>query len=94
MKLDPLLEEHRKEIVRIAAKHGANNVRVVGDYARGDQRPESAVELLVDTGPVLTPWFPGGLMSELGDLLGRDVYVGTEIHEVFRDFILKDAVPL
>ena len=33
-------------------------------------------------------------MSELGDLLGRDVYVGTEIHEVFRDFILKDAVPL
>ena len=94
MKLDPLLEEHRKEIVRIAAKHGAKNVRAVGDYARGDQGPESAVELLVDTGPVLTPWFPGGLMSELGDLLGRDVYVGTEIHEVFRDFILKDAVPL
>ena len=94
MELDPLLVKHREEIIRIAAKHGAKNVRVVGDFARGDQRSESAVELLVDPGPVLTPWFPGGLMADLKDLLGRDVYVGTEIHEVFRDFILKDAVPL
>jgi hypothetical protein len=44
-----LLEERRAEIKRIAAKHGARNVRVFGSVARGEAGPNSDVDLLVDT---------------------------------------------
>ncbi len=42
------LRGHRQEILRIAAKHGARNVRVFGSVARGEAHPESDVDLLVE----------------------------------------------
>ena len=39
------------EIREIAAKHGARNVRVFGSVARGDARPDSDVDFLVDMEP-------------------------------------------
>ena len=36
MGLEGLLKEKRQEILRIAAKHGARNVRVFGSVARGE----------------------------------------------------------
>ena len=66
-----LLEERRAEIKRIAAKHGAQNVRVFGSVARGEAGPNSDVDLLVDTGSTTSSWFPAGLIVELEDLLAR-----------------------
>jgi predicted nucleotidyltransferase len=47
-----LIRAKRDEILRIAAKHGARNVRVFGSVARGEARPDSDIDLLVDAGPV------------------------------------------
>jgi uncharacterized protein len=86
----------RDEILRIAAKHGATNVRVFGSVARGTAGPDSDLDLLIDVGPKTTPWFPGGLIVELEDLLGCRVDVVTEraLHEVIRDQVLAEARPL
>ena len=91
-----LLEERRAEIKRIAAKHGAHNVRVFGSVARGEAGPNSDVDLLVDTGSTTSSWFPAGLIVELEDLLGRRVEIVTEnaLNPALRDRVLREAIPL
>jgi len=96
MGIGEILKSQCEEILRIAAKHGAYNVRVFGSVARGDALPDSDVDLLVDVGPNRTPFFPGGLIADLQDLLGRRVEVVTErgLHLHLRDRVLRQAVPL
>lgn len=91
-----LLQGRREDIQRIAAKHGAYNVRVFGSFARGDAGPQSDLDLLISVGPKTTPWFPGGLVSDLEQLLGRRVDVLTEngLSLLIRDRVLSEAVPL
>ena len=38
----------RQEILAIAARHGARNVRVFGSVARGEAKPESDIDILVE----------------------------------------------
>ncbi len=96
MKLDRLLEKHREEIIRIAAKHGAENVRVFESFTGNPNVPNEDIDFLVDIGEITSPWFPGGLMVDLADLLGREVFVTTTggLHPLTRDHILNEAVPL
>jgi predicted nucleotidyltransferase len=42
-----LLTEKRDDILRLAALHGAGNVRVFGSVARGEDRDDSDIDLLV-----------------------------------------------
>ena len=96
MAIDRILVEKREEILRIAAKHGVGRIRVFGSAARGESRSESDLDLLVEvTGPT-TPWFPGGLVAELEEFLGRrvDIVEPDGIRESLRREILRDAVPL
>ena len=92
---DRSLIQHRDEILGIAARHGARNVRVFGSFARGDAGPDSDVDLLIDAGPQTSPWFPGGLVADLEDLLGRrvDVVEPAALHHLLRDRVLAEAVP-
>ena len=69
MDLNNLLKSRREEILSIAAKHGARNVRIFGSAARGEADEESDIDLLVDVGPGRTPFFPGGLLADLEELL-------------------------
>ena len=96
MDLNNLLKSRREEIISIAAKHGTRNVRVFGSTARGEAREKSDVDLLVDVGPARTPFFPGGLLADLKELLGCKVDVVTTdgLHWYIRDRVLKEAVPL
>ena len=96
MDIAELLEAKKGEILRIAAKHGARNVRVFGSVARGEAGPDSDVDLLVEVGPGRTPFFPGGLIADLEDLLGKKVQVVTQedLHWYIRDRVLEEAVPL
>ena len=93
---NPLIQLHRDGILRIAASHGACNVRLFGSMARGEAGPQSDVDLLVDVGARHSPWFPGGLVAGLEELLGCKVDVLTEpaLHWFIRDQILAEAVPL
>ncbi|MGD0625697.1 MAG: nucleotidyltransferase family protein [Thermodesulfobacteriota bacterium] len=96
MAIDKILIEKREDILRIAAKHGVSRIRVFGSAARGESRSESDLDFLVEvTGPT-TPWFPGGLVAELEEFLGRrvDIVEPDGIRESLRREILQDAVPL
>lgn len=96
MDIAELLEAKKEEILRIAAKHGARNIRVFGSVARGEAGPDSDVDLLVEVGPGRTSFFPGGLIADLEDLLGKKVQVVTQedLHWYIRDRVLEEAVPL
>jgi predicted nucleotidyltransferase len=76
--------------------HGAGNVLVFGSVARGDDNPQSDVDLLVDITGETTPWFPGSLVADLERLLGRPVQVviRRSLSPLIRDAVLREAVPL
>ncbi|MCL4498667.1 MAG: nucleotidyltransferase family protein [Chloroflexi bacterium] len=96
MEIAKLLEDNREQILRIAEKHGARNVRVFGSAARNELRPDSDVDFLVEAAPVHSSWFPGGLLADLEQLLGRkvDVVEPESLHWYIRDKVLSEAVPL
>jgi predicted nucleotidyltransferase len=91
-----ILEEKRNDILNIAAKHGAYNVRVFGSVARGEDRPDSDVDLLVDVGTATSSWFPAGLILDLEQILGRRVEIVTEkgLNPHLREHVLREAVTL
>lgn len=96
MGIEEILGEKREEILRIAAKHGVTSIRVFGSVARGEAGPDSDVDFLIEAGPDVTPWFPGGLVADLKDLLGRDVDVveGCALRPRIGLHVLSEAVPL
>ena len=96
MAIRQVLEEKRDDILNIAARHGAYNVRVFGSVARGEDRPDSDVDLLVDVRTTTTSWFPAGLILDLEQILGRQVEIVTEkgLNPQLREQVLREAVPL
>jgi predicted nucleotidyltransferase len=96
MTLDELGQDKRAAILTIAAKHGVQRVRVFGSFARGDARADSDIDLLIEAGPRTPPWFPGGLLVDLEEELGRRVDIAEEntLHPLIRDRILHEAIPL
>lgn len=91
-----MLDAQRDRILAIARRHGVKSVKVFGSFARGEAREDSDLDLLVVTGPETTPFFPGGLLADLEELLGRKVEVVEEggLHPILRPRILAEAVPL
>jgi predicted nucleotidyltransferase len=85
----------RDEILKLAAKYGAYNVRVFGSIARQQAGPDSDVDLLVDLKPGVGLEFVE-LWDELENLLGRDVDLATEnsLHWYIKERVLREAVPL
>ena len=90
------LRAHKEEIRSIAAKHGAGNLRVFGSIARGESRPDSDVDLLIDVVGPTTSWFPGGLLNDLEACLDRrvDIIIARSLSPLIREDVLHDAVPL
>lgn len=96
MSLKELLKEKREEILSIATKYGAFNVRIFGSVARGDETADSDVDFLVELEPGRNLLDRIALMQDLEDLLERKVDVATVkgLREYFRDRILREALPL
>ena len=88
-----LLKEKRDEILRIAAKHGARNVRVFGSLVRGEAGAQSDIDLLVEFEPGRSLLDQAALALDLEDLLGRKVDVVTEggLYWLLRRRILREA---
>ena len=97
MTLLQTLKDKREDILQIASRHGAFNVRVFGSAARSEETVESDVDLLVDYDiEKTTPWFPVRLIRDLEDMLGRRVDVVTEkgLKARIREEVISEAVRL
>lgn len=96
MGIDELLKGDRQEILDLAAKHGARNVRVFGSAARGEATEASDVDLLVKMERGRTLLDLVGLWQDLEELLGCKVDVIAEggISPYLRERIIEEAVPL
>ncbi len=96
MRRSELLNTRREEILALAAKAGARNVRVFGSAARGDDGEESDLDLLVDWTPQTSLFDVGGLVADLQELLGIrvDVISDQQLHPRFRSKVLSQARPL
>ncbi len=70
MSYDELLSTKREDILRIAAKYGAYNVRIFGSVARGEADEQSDIDFLMNMEPGRSLFDLGGLLSDLEDLLG------------------------
>lgn len=62
--INSILRERREDILRVASSRGARNIRVFGSVARGEARPDSDLDLLVELEP-------GRNLLDLGGLSGR-----------------------
>jgi uncharacterized protein len=71
------IREQREAILRVAAKHGATQVRLIGSVARGDARPDSDVDLLINWQEGTSLLDQAALKLELESLLGRKVDIAT-----------------
>lgn len=91
-----ILHEKREDVIEVAERHGVTSIRVFGSVARGDESAESDIDLLVTTGPSVSPWFPAGLILELEQLLDRHIDIVTEsgLNPLLRDQVLTEAVAL
>jgi predicted nucleotidyltransferase len=96
MALEDVLREKREEILRVAARHGARNVRVFGSVARGEADERSDIDLVVEFEPGRSLLDHAALWLELQELLGCKVDVVSDrgIKPRIRDRVLREAVPL
>jgi len=96
MSVDELLISKRREILALAQQYGARNVRVFGSAARGEARPDSDLDFLVEMEPGRSLFDLGGLLYELQELLGVEVDVVTEdgLRQRIRKQVIDEAVPL
>jgi predicted nucleotidyltransferase len=94
--LETLRKENKTAILRLAEQHGARNVRVFGSIVRGENRPDSDVDFLVDLDPGRDLFDLGGLLADLKDLLNTkvDLVEAGCLHPYIRDRVLADAVEL
>ncbi|RLB50860.1 MAG: nucleotidyltransferase [Deltaproteobacteria bacterium] len=90
------LEDYRTELAAIAAKAGVRSVRVFGSRARGDNDPDSDLDLVVQLEPGRGLLDLAGFKLELEALLGCSVDVVTEagLSPYLRDQILRESVPI
>lgn len=89
------LRARRDEILGLAGRHGARNVRVTGSVARGESRSDSDIDLIVDLDHDRDVLDLSALILDLEEALGRRV----DVLEVRRPSpvtaaVLRDAVPL
>jgi uncharacterized protein len=96
MSRDELLKVKQGEILGVAAKYGARNVRVFGSVARGQADEQSDIDFLVEMDPGRSLLDLGGLQAELEALLGCPVDVVTEkaLKPRIRGRILAEAVQI
>ena len=90
------LKHYRAQILELAKRYHAPNVRVFGSTVRDDNTPESDVDFLIDVSPKQTLLDLIAFTRELKELLGCEVDVAqsTVLHPVIRDEVLREAVSI
>ncbi len=96
MGIEELLQEKREEILQIAARHGARNVRVFGSVARGEADERSDIDFLVEMERGRSLFDHVALIRDLEHALTMRVDVATVggLKERIRDRVLREAITL
>ena len=96
MGIAEIIADNKEQILALAAKYGASNVRVFGSVANGTADQNSDINFLVDMEKGRSLFDLGGFLIELEELLGCHVDVVTEkgLRERIRARVLEEAVPL
>ena len=94
--ISPVVERHREAIKQLARERGIMNVRVYGSMARGDDGPDSDIDLLVRLGEDASYMDLGGFLTRVSELTKRRVDVAEDdrLHPKMAAGILEDCVPL
>jgi len=94
--LHDLVIRKRQQILAIAKRRGAKNIRLFGSVSRHEARPDSDIDLLIDLEPERSLLDVGGLAMDLQQLLNHKVDIITEagLRPRIRADVLKDARPL
>lgn len=94
--LRELVEARRDEIKQIVARHRGRSVALFGSVARGDERPGSDLDFVVELEPGTRPFELLLLGADLEEALGVPVDVGTVelLRDRVRAEVLAEAVPL
>lgn len=99
VKSPPTMDElrvKRDEILRLAEKRGAFNLRVFGSVARGDAQPDSDIDIMADWREGISIFDMVGLWLDLKELLSRDVDLvdADTLKKRIRPSAMRDAIPL
>jgi predicted nucleotidyltransferase len=96
MNISELIQQKRRQVLEIAAGHGARNVRLFGSVARGETTETSDLDLLIEMEPGRSLLDIVAIKQDLEELLGCKVDVVTEaaISPYLRDKVLHEAVRL
>ncbi len=96
MGISEIIGNKREEVLALAARYGASNVRIFGSVARGTADTDSDIDFLVDMEKGRSLLDLGGLLMELRKLFGRDVDVITVagLRSRIRARVLDRAVKL
>ncbi|NJR31188.1 nucleotidyltransferase family protein [bacterium] len=96
MSLNHQLQAKRQEIITLADRYGARNLKIFGSVARGEDQPSSDVDFLVEMDERATLLDYVGLIQDLELLLGCKVDVAepSSLHPLIRDRVLQEAVAL
>ena len=96
MGIPEIIVSRKEQILALATKYGASDVRVFGSVARGTADENSDVDFLVNLAPGRSLFDLGGLLYELQKLLDRNVDVITPdgLRPRIRDRVLREAVPI
>jgi uncharacterized protein len=96
MDLGNLVKQKREEILKIAARHGASNVRIFGSVTRGEADDRSDIDILVTFESGVSLLDHAALMLDLESLLGCKVDVVSEkgLRPRMKETVLQDAQPL
>jgi uncharacterized protein len=96
MTLEELRSRHRDQIVELAEKRGAHNIRVFGSIARGDGHPGSDIDFLVDFEPGRSLLDLTGLWLDLEGALGCqvDVVSSRGLRPRVATEVMRDAIAL
>lgn len=96
MTLHQLRTTYAAEILAIAKRYGASDLRVFGSVARGDSLPESDIDFLVELEAGRSLFDLGGLLMDLQELLQCrvDVVTTAGLRPRIRERVLHEAVRL
>ncbi len=90
------LRQRREEILAIARRYGAKEIRIFGSIARNEAGPNSDIDLVVEFEPGTSLLDHGGLIMDLQDALGCkvDVISARGMRDRLRSRVEAEAVAL